>query len=313
MKKLQCGWPLVGAVLVAASSMASAQEAGDTAAPAPAQESAASRLSTSGGQVDRAQLEVRFRSVGTLLEQSSGAKQIESSGDPRALEKRAEAQQVYRAAQEAFAAEDLSKASQLLSQASMIMFQAVRLAAPEQVTAAKKKMDYSARLDTVKAMLDAHKRIAKEKSAGKAAEETNRSIEQSLAEANELAAAGKYAEGRLVLDRAYLIAKASIASLRGGDTLVRSLNFATKEEEYHYEIDRNDTHQMLIQVLLSEKRDSADINNMVNRYLEKAKVLRAQAEAAAGRKDFAAGIKLLEESTAEVVRAIRNAGIYIPG
>ena len=311
MKKLRCGWRLVGAVLVAASSLASAQEAGD--APAPAQESAASRLSASGGQVDRAQLEVRFRSVGTLIEQSSGAKQIESSGDPRALEKRAEAQQIYRAAQEAFAAEDFPKASQLLSQASLTMFQAVRMAAPEQVTAAKEKMDFSARLDTVKAMLDAHKRIAKEKSAGKAAEETNRSIEKSLAEANELAAADKYAEGRLVLDRAYLIAKASIASLRGGDTLVRSLNFASKEEEYHYEIDRNDTHQMLIQVLLSEKRDSADVNTMVNRYLEKAKALRTQAEEAASRKDFAAGVKLLEESTTEVVRAIRNAGIYIPG
>lgn len=312
MNKQLCGWHLVGVALLAGSGVAWAQEAADVP-PAPAPGSAASRLSTTGGQVDRAQLEVRFRSVGTLIEQSSGAKQIESSGDPRALEKRAEAQKIYRAAQEAFTAEDYPKASQLLSQASLTMFQAVRLAAPEQVTAAKKKADFNARLETVKAMLDAHRRIAKEKSAGPASEETNRTIEKSLAEANDLAAAGKYAEGRLVLDKAYLVAKASIASLRGGDTLVRSLNFASKEEEYHYEIDRNDTHQMLIQVLLSEKRDSADINNMVNRFLEKAKALRAQAEEAASRKDFAAGVKLLEESTAEVVRAIRNAGIYIPG
>lgn len=310
MNKQQCGWHLVGAVLLAVTGVTWAQEAAEVP-PSPATGSAASRLS--GGQVDRAQLEVRFRSVGTLIEQSSGAKQIEASGDPRAIEKRVEAQQVYRAAQEAFAAEDYPKASQLLSQASMTMFQAVRLAAPEQVTAAKKKADFNARLETVKAMLDAHKRIAKEKSAGPASEETNRTIEKSLAEANQLAAAGKYAEGRLVLDKAYLVAKASIASLRGGDTLVRSLNFASKEEEYHYEIDRNDTHQMLIQVLLSEKRDSADINTMVNRFLEKAKALRAQAEEAASRKDFATGVKLLEESTAEVVRAIRNAGIYIPG
>ena len=38
--------------------------------------------------------------------------------------------------------------------------------------------------------------------------------------------------------------------MRSGDTLVRSLNFASKEEEYRYEIDRNDTHQMLIKVLV---------------------------------------------------------------
>lgn len=319
MKKLKCSRNLVGAALLAFAGALGAQEAAETAAPeAPGAATtvpigAASRLSASGSNVDRAQLEVRMRSVATLIEQSSGAKQIEASGDVGALEMRSEAQRIYREAQQAFDAEDYSKASQLLSQASMAMFRAVRMAAPEQVTAEKKKIDFNARLETVKAMLDAHKRIAKEKSVGAAAEETHRTIEQALVEANALAAKDKYAEGRLVLDRAYLIAKASIASLRGGDTLVRSLNFASKEEEYHYEIDRNDTHQMLIEVLLSEKRDSADINAMVNRYLEKARALRTQAEQAAGRNDFATGIKLLEESTKEVVRAIRNAGIYIPG
>lgn len=310
MRKVQCSrW--LGAMLVVFTGVAAAQE--PVVTPEPAATSAATRLSAAGGQMSREQLEVRFRSVSTLINESSGAKQIETSADPRAIERRVEAQQIYLSAQAAFAEEDYSKASNLLSQASLAMFQAVRLAAPEQVTAAKKKMDFSARLDTVKAMLDAHTRIAKEKSAGKSADETNRMIENYLVEANALAANGKYAEGRTVLDKAYLIAKASIAALRGGDTLVRSLNFATKEEEYHYEIDRNDTHQMLIDVLLSEKRDSDSINTMVNRFLEKAKALRAQAEQAASRQDFAAGIKLLEESTAEVVKAIRNAGIYIPG
>jgi hypothetical protein len=63
-------------------------------------------------------------------------------------------------------------------------------------------------------------------------------------------------------------------------------------------------------VLLSEK--SAD--STVQRFVAKAKELRARAEGAAGNgKDYASGVKLLEESTAELVRAIRGAGIYIPG
>jgi len=66
---------------------------------------------------------------------------------------------------------------------------------------------------------------------------------------------------------------------------------------------------MLIEVLLSEKR----ADSMVQRFVAKAKDLRAQAEGAAKGKDFATGVKLLEESTAELVRAIRGAGIYIPG
>jgi len=101
--------------------------------------------------------------------------------------------------------------------------------------------------------------------------------------------------------------------VRQGDTLVRSLNFASKEEEYVYELDRNDTHQMLIKVLLDEKRGSGSIDGMLKGYVDKAQALRGQAQSAAQRKDWTDGIRLLEESTAELVRAIRNAGIYIPG
>jgi hypothetical protein len=52
---------------------------------------------------------------------------------------------------------------------------------------------------------------------------------------------------------------------------------------------------------------------MVQGFIAKAKELRAKADAAASGKDYATGVKLLEESTTELVRAIRGAGIYIPG
>ncbi len=301
MKKSQ----LLGLLLAGVATLATGAE--PPAAPA---SSASSRLAA--GEPDRQQLEKRLNSVSTLIEESSAAKQIEASGEPRAVEKRNKAREFYHGAQEAFNKGDLSAASKMLSQASMTMFEAVRVAAPEQVTAAKTKADFNARLETVKALLAAHNRVAAEKSNVQGTAETAKSIEKSLAEANQLASEGKYDEGRKVLDKAYLVAKTAIATLRGGDTLVRSLHFATKEEEYRYEIDRNDSHQMLIQLLLSEKR-SADTDNMVKTYVDKAKGLRAQAEETAGRKDFEGAIKLLEESTGEVLRAIRNAGIYIPG
>jgi hypothetical protein len=139
-------------------------------------------------------------------------------------------------------------------------------------------------------------------------------IDKSVNEAAKLAQNGKYKEGRAELDRAYLVAKAGVSSLRSGDTLVRSLNFASKEEEYHYEIDRNDTHLMLIKVLAEEKRAANPaMDQQVSILIAKASELRATAEAAAARKDHAQAVKLLEDSTAELVRAIRNAGVYIPG
>ena len=115
------------------------------------------------------------------------------------------------------------------------------------------------------------------------------------------------------LDEACAVAKMEISDLRGGDTLVRSLHFATKEEEYRYEIDRNDTHKMLVQILLNEKRGTPGIDAMVQKFLEQAAKLRAAAEERAAKKDFEEGVKMLEDSTKELVRAIRGAGIYIPG
>jgi hypothetical protein len=283
------------------------------AAQSQSPDSAAARLAaSSGGPIDKAQLEMRLEAVGKLIESSSAAQQIEASGDGRAREKRDKARAIHKASLDAYRGGDLATSSRLLPEASVLMFEAVRLAAPEQVAAGKTRSDFNARHESVKSLLAAYTRIAAEKRDPRSAE-TTRVIEASLGEAQRLAEGGRHGEGRAVLDRAYLVAKAAIGSVRQGDTLVRSLNFASKEEEYVYELDRNDTHQMLIKVLLDEKRGSGSIDGMLKGYVDKAQALRGQAQSAAQRKDWTDGIRLLEESTAELVRAIRNAGIYIPG
>lgn len=298
------------ATLLAALAYGATAGAADSEPPA---QSAATRLSAAG--VDKDQLAFNVDSVGKLLESSSAARQIEASRAPEAMARRDRAKEVYQAARAALQGGDLDKASALLTEARSTFFEAVRLAAPEEVTAKKLENDYKARLDSVNALLGAYKRVANEKGGtAKAVGETVAQIEKSVAEAARLALGGKYREGRSELDRAYLVAKAGISSMRSGDTLVRSLNFASKEEEYHYEIDRNDTHLMLINMLVQEKRaDNPALDQQVSAFVAKARTLRTSAEGAAGQKDHAQAVRLLEESTAELVRAIRNAGIYIPG
>lgn len=297
----------LAALLAAFGTGAMAQQA---AAP---QESAATRLAA--GKIDKDQLNFNMESVGKLLETSSAARQIDGSKAPEAVARREKAREVYKSAKAALDAGDLTKANALLTETRATFFEAVRLAAPEEVSAKKLENDYKARLESVNALLGAYKRVANEKgSNAKSVNETVGQIDKSVAEAVKLAAAGKYKEGRAELDRAYLVAKAGVSSLRSGDTLVRSLNFASKEEEYQYELDRNDTHNMLIKVLVEEKRATNPmLDKQVETFVTKAKELRSTAEAAAGKKDHAQAVKLLEESTAELVRAIRNAGIYIPG
>ena len=271
-------------------------------------------LALSAFAQDREQLERRVQSIGTLIETSSAARQIESSGVAAARERRDNARLIHREAAAALHGNDLPQAVKLLDQAAREMMDGARLAKPEQVTGEKSKRDFEARLDSARALLAAQKRITQEKSAGREAQDAAHTIERQIGEAQAIAAQGRYDEARPVLDRAYLTARVSIEAMRRGDTLVRSLTFATPREEYDYEVDRNDTHRMLINVLLADRRDAAGAMPAgMQPFTDKAALLRGQAEAQATKGDHAGAIKLLEDSTRELVRAIRTGGIYIPG
>jgi hypothetical protein len=262
---------------------------------------------------DREQLERKLTSTSTLIESSSGARQIKASGEARAEEHRSRARDLHRRAGEALKAGDLEGAAKLLDSAALAMFDGVRLSSPEQVTLPKQRADFDARMDSTRVLLEAQKRIAAEKGAGSRAGDLTRSVESLLANAATLAANGRLGEARQAVDQAYLAVKAAIGGMREGETVVRSLSFATNAEEYHYEIDRNDTHRMLIQILLKDKRGAGTVDAMVEQALAAAAKLRAQAEQEAARRDHEAAVKTLEESTRELVKAIRSAGVYIPG
>lgn len=305
---------LVGALglqIHAATYAADAAPAATAAPAAPAAEGAPRAART---VEDKEQLERRLNSVSTLIEKSSAAKQIEASGNAEAQAQRAKARELRQQAEEAYKGGKFSDATRMLDQAAKMMFEGVRLAAPEQVGAEKKQRDFDNRMESVKALLAAQKRIAAEKKLGAKGTETSNKIESQMREAATLAAAGKVDEGRKLLDQVYLTTKVAIEGMRDGDTLVRSLQFSTKEEEYHYEVDRNDTHHMLVKVLLDEKRaNNPGLEGMVQKYLDQAAVLRKNAEGQAAKKDFDGAVKTMEDSTKELVRAIRGAGVYIPG
>ncbi len=257
--------------------------------------------------LDAAQLERRIEAVETLIERSSAARQIESSAVATALEGRERARGRLREARSALRTGDLVTAGRLLPQASALMFDAARLAAPEQVTAPKARLELEEQLQSARSLAAAQKRVVAEKNVANGAQ-TTRDIERLIAQAEADAAAGRQEAALGAARQAYLLAKVAIGSMRGGDTLVRTLTFANKEEEYLYEVDRNDTHRMLLNLLLEGARAG-----QAQEAIGRASQLRGEAEALAHARDFGGAVRQLEESTRELVRAIRGAGVYIPG
>ena len=165
------------AVLCLASSLPLSATAAE-----PSPENSASVTRPARPPEDKAQLERRLGSVDTLLEKSSAAKQIEASGNPQALEFRAQARDLRKQADAAFQANNLPESSRLLDQAAKMLFEGARLAAPEQITGEKKQRDFDNRLESVKALLSAQKRISLEKNQGAKGTETTKKIEAQIGE-----------------------------------------------------------------------------------------------------------------------------------
>ena len=260
-------------------------------------------------------IEDRLTSVEKLVTVSSAAKKIQSSNKPEALAKRNEAIELFEKAKSLHDQGNIAEAEKKLTQATQTMFQAVRLVELDKSIIDKHHEDFNSRLETINALCQAYDRIRDEKGLPPASEsELYPLVQGKLKQAKVLETQGDYVKGRAVLDEAYVAAKVAIEHIRGGDTLTRSLDFKSKEEEYDYEIDRNDTHKMLVDVLIREKMDAnSNIQNMVNKHMDAAINLRQKAEKQAAGGDYDAAVQTLEESTKEIVRAIRSAGIYIPG
>jgi len=273
-------------------------------------------ISLSAAQADpttSTSMSSRLGHVERLLTESSAARKVEESGDPEALDLKAQATSRFDNARRLNERGESESAQFELREAIRLMTAAVLATKGDIAVSSKEANDFARRRESVQALASAHDRIATEKGEKQMNGALQDKVTADLAVADALLEEGKPDDARTALDATYEAVKVSLEGLRGGDTLVRELNFETKEDEYEYELDRNDTHQMLIKVLLAEKMENSPMRASAEKFIVNAGELRSQAEDSAGKKQFEQAIELLEKSTKELIRAIRSAGVYIPG
>ena len=257
-----------------------------------------------------------YKMVESLLNKSSLALASAQSPDAKSAENGEQAHDAryyFEQAKKAHQAGDKERAAEFLEKAKKAMFSAGKKAGSAKSHQQKLDDDYKKKIESAKAMLDALKRIHKEKPRGEEGVALERQIAEKIDSAEQTRKKSDIASAKQQADAAFLLAKQSVINLRDGDTLVRSLNFATKADEYKYELDRNNTHKMLVTLLLQDKMSNPDIKKRVDAKMQEAAQYRQQAEAKAAKSQFEEAVKLLEESTKYIIHAIRAAGIYIPG
>ena len=252
----------------------------------------------------------RVAMVRTLLFESSAALKITASSDEEAHQKRDQAIALF---ESGAGPGDKASREERLNAAVAMLYEAVAAVSTSTNSDEKDRRDFDNKQRSLEALLAAHKRIMAEKGMAARHAALSDETEAEMRAANQLLAEGKVHEARVFLDKAYEKTKLSVERSREGETLVRELKFETPEDEYLYELDRNDTHRMLLTVLLEEKMKSARIKERVASFITSADEFRATAVRHADAKQFEDATEELERSTSELVKAIRSAGVYIPG
>lgn len=263
--------------------------------------------------ISAANVETKARFVGNLVANSQSVKAIEQSGDAEAIEALQQARAAVETAKQELAAGKVEQADLSLNKAIALMNSHTRRVSESTVKGNRAQQLYESRLASVRALMEAYDRVSKEKSAGRRSAERRASLTTLMAEIDAMAKNGNYEGAVVQLDQAYATITSEVAALRDGDKLTKELSFASAEEEYVYEIDRNDSHVFLLKLTLSEKTPHPSFAAQIETLRAEAEELRKRAETQAKDKEFTGAIKSLGESTEKLIRALRMGGAYIPG
>ena len=247
-----------------------------------------------------------------LLLDSVSAKKILSGNNEDAKKIHKQALELVEQAKQAHKLGDTDATKEFLDQAKRKLFDAIRLVG-NGVKKNGKKQKYTHLAKSVESLLTALAEVSVQKNDKSQTREIETFAREAITKSRTLFDNDQLGEAIELLEKAYFSVKLTIKGLRDGEILVRELNFASVEEEYYYELDRNKTHRVLVDILLTEKLKDPRFAKLMAKPLESAKKLKQQAEQQASQGDFESALRTLEQSTSQIIRAIRAAGIYIPG
>lgn len=123
---------------------------------------------------------------------------------------------------------------------------------------------------------------------------------------------GDLQQANQTLDQALRLAESSLVSAHANETLVYSLDFETKQEEWEYELKRNDNYRLLVGMVLKERPVSGSSAAYIKSMIESNSSLRERADTLAAQKEYDAAIEGIDQATAQLERILKLVGVPIP-
>lgn len=257
----------------------------------------------------------KLNTISRLLSESSVSVNILNSHNDVAIQYYNLAKTAYEHAVAEFEHGNIEKSNVFIKKATDALSDATMLANMNNVD---KNLEvehhhYNDTKKSVDALLLAVKRVIKEKGVVEESSEMLQQIDQLNTQVQQYADKEQYAQASEELDKILFIIRRNIIELKMGDTLVRTLTFATPKEEFRYEIDRSDAHFILLKTFLPDQETMADGKSVYKKDIQRAHELRKKAETYAKDKDYKQAIATLEQSTGILLKVIRMTGAEIPG
>jgi hypothetical protein len=259
------------------------------------------------------EFENKLNAVANLLNKSTVSKQVLHSHNDAAVQYYRFSMSLYDEAVEAYQQGNINKSNELIIKSRAALIDAVEFANLKgEKRKVKSKSNYDSLRKSANALMDALERIDTEKKAQDEFKVLSESIKEKISASDKLYFKEQYDPAIAELSKVLLTIKTEISKKRSGDTLTRKLSFASAREEYIYELDRSDTHFMLLDMFLSENDKDKQIADSSADAIKTAKDLRKEAELLASNFKHKEAIGVLEKSTMEIIGVIRNTGVFIP-
>jgi len=220
---------------------------------------------------------------------------------------------LYEEAKAALDANDLEKADASMKESMRLVGVASRLVVSPEKQAAKEKEKYEQMRKSIRSFTDAIDRVVNEADADKKKAEgvDAAAIHKLIDESEALASAGKYKEANVKLADAYGQASTALTKLRDKETILITLEFDTPEDEYKYVLQRNESYDSLVKILVGEKNPSERQMEKINSFVQENRDMLPKAKNPAAAGHFEEAIKVVDKATKSLSKALRSLGLMV--
>ena len=251
----------------------------------------------------------KVKLLGWLVNDSPVSKRIENSDDTQAKQQLKRSQEMWQQAVEHSEKSEFELAEVHISEGLKLMTSLSRIVKDEDRVKQARIDLYKQVKEHVDMFVTVYDRIAEEKGEENVREMLDRKeLNAVMSEANSAFEDDELVLANHLLRQAADMIDNALIDARHEDVLLHELSFENLEEEYAYEVSRNESYVMLIDIMQKKSTTSQASASYVQNMIDANEKLRQQADEFVSNGKLEQGITILEKGTDKLSRALRVSG-----